>query len=71
MNNALSVVDMNSVPFVGPSGGPVERRTMLFGLSGPNPIEHVVDRENFRVINIAVEGHQFYPGTVLHQLSIA
>ncbi len=67
MKDTLAVVDRVSTPIVGGLDGPVEGRNVLLGT---NPIEHVVDRENFRVINIALQGHDFYPGKVVHQLSI-
>src|SRR5690242_18871855 len=67
MSNVLSVVDKNSTPIVGPSDGPVAGQNILMG---NNPILHTVDDVNFRVTNTALEGHDFYPGSVVDQLLI-
>jgi hypothetical protein len=67
MSETLNVVDKYSTPIVGPSDGPVEGRNVLLG---NNPIYHSVDRVNFTVTNTALEGHDYYPGTVVHSLSI-
>ena len=69
MSATLDVVDMRSLGALQVlNGPPVEGRNVLapFG----DPIEHIVDRENFKIYNITVEGHQFHPGQVEHSLSI-
>jgi RHS repeat-associated protein len=67
LGNALNVVDRYSVSFVGGSEGPVEGRNVLLV---DNPVEHTVDRVNFTITNTALEGHDFYPGTVVHSLAV-
>lgn len=37
---------------------------------GDNPIDHRVDRVNFTITNTTLPGHDFYPGTVVHSLSM-
>jgi hypothetical protein len=69
MSEVLDVVDKRSLgSLTALNGPPVEGRNVLapFG----DPIEHVVDRVNFKIFNITVEGHQFHPGQVEHALSI-
>jgi RHS repeat-associated protein len=73
MSNVLSVVDRASTPIVGGliNDTPREGINMLIGasLSHTNPIEHYVDRVNYTVTNVALPGHDFYPGKVVHSLS--
>jgi hypothetical protein len=69
MSNALKVVDAASTPIVGgllndaPQAG-------FNNLLVNNPIDHYVDEKNFTITNTALPGHDFYPGTVVHSLSM-
>ena len=69
MSATLDVVDKRSLGALQLlNGPPVEGRNILAPTG--DPIEHVVDRANFKIYNITVEGHQFHPGQVEHSLSI-
>ena len=63
--NALEATRPVSVPF---TNSPVEGYMEI----GPNndPIEHFVDRENFTITNIALEGHPYAGGQVVHRLEV-
>ena len=64
LDNALAAADSVSVPFV---QNPAEGR-MEIGPFG-DPIFHYVDHEGYQIYNIALDGHTFFPGQVLHSLS--
>jgi hypothetical protein len=69
MSATLDVVDKRSLGLLQKlNGPPTEGYNSLKPTN--DPIWHVVDRENFKVFNITLEGHQFHPGAVEHALSI-
>ena len=63
--NAVLATDPVSVPF---TDNPVEGRMEIGPMN--DPIEHIVDRERFTIINITREGHTFHPGQVVHRLTV-
>jgi hypothetical protein len=69
MSATLEVVDKRSLGLLQKlNPPPTEGRNVLAPFD--DPIRHVVDRENYKVLNITLEGHQFHPGMVEHALSI-
>ncbi|MEQ1662377.1 MAG: RHS repeat-associated core domain-containing protein [Thiobacillus sp.] len=65
MGNALSATDPVSVPF---SNNPREGLMTI----GPfdDPIFHRIDRVNYTISNITLEGHTYHPGSVVHSLGL-